>query len=102
MRKTLITCFLPLMALLLSYSSCKKDNKQADTNAVILASSPTGVACGWTIKIGNDTYSPTNLDDQYKQDNLKVNVTYEVLGSEFTCAWGVKLKQVHITNISKP
>jgi hypothetical protein len=58
--------------------------------------------CGWTLKAAaNDsTYSPKNLDDQYKVNNLKVKVRFHPMRTKLTCGLGAtQLREITIDNI---
>ncbi len=58
--------------------------------------------CGWTLKAAtNDsTYSPINLDDQYKVNNLKVKVRFHSMKTKLTCGLGAtQLREITIDNI---
>jgi hypothetical protein len=59
--------------------------------------------CGWTLKAAaNDsTYSPINLADDYKVNNLKVKVRFHPMKTKFQCGWGAKLTEITIDNITK-
>ena len=59
--------------------------------------------CGWTLKaaVNDSTYSPVNLGEDYKVNNLKVKVRFHPMKTKFSCGWGAKLTEVTIDNITK-
>jgi len=85
--------------------SCSKSNGENSvliTEAVIYNTGPVAAdGCEWTLKASaNDsTYSPKNLEDQYKVNNLKVKVRFHPMKTKFQCGWGAKLTEVTIDNI---
>jgi hypothetical protein len=85
--------------------ACTKSNGENSvliTEAIIYNTGPVAAdGCGWTLKAtANDsTYSPKNLDDQYKVNNLKVKVRFHPMRTKFSCGWGAKLTEITIDNI---
>lgn len=91
MKKQLIV----LVLLLGVFFSCKKEgrNTYKEVNStVIYAGEPAADGCGWLIRIDNTAnnstnayYSPINLTDDYKKNNLSVIISYSVLNTKFQC-----------------
>jgi hypothetical protein len=52
---------------------------------VVDLGSPAVDGCGWAINIDNITYIPDNLDEQYKQNRLKVMIVYENTSQIYQC-----------------
>ncbi len=74
------------------------------SEAIIYNTGPVAAdGCGWTLKTttNDSTYSPQNLDDQYKVNNLKVKVRFHPLKTKFQCGWGAQLREITIDNIVK-
>jgi hypothetical protein len=86
--------------------ACTKSDSQ---NAVVISEaiiyntgSIAADGCGWTLKatVNDSTYSPQNLDDQYKVNNLKVKVRFHPMRTKLTCGLGaVQLREITIDNI---
>jgi hypothetical protein len=62
-------------------SSCKKDKNLLTAEATIINMG--GIesdGCGWVFKLDDKTsYSPTNMEAKYQENNLKVIITYHLL-----------------------
>jgi uncharacterized membrane protein YqjE len=86
--------------------ACSKSDGQ---NAVVISEaiiyntgSIAADGCGWTLKatVNDSTYSPKNLDDQYKVNNLKVKVRFHPMRTKLTCGLGAaQLREITIDNI---
>jgi len=88
------------------FACTKTDDKNAAviTDAIVYNSGAVASdGCGWIIKIPatDSTYSPVNLSDSYKINNLKIHVRYHPLSTKFTCGWGTKLREISIDNIAR-
>jgi hypothetical protein len=68
-------------------SGCKKDEKVHNNTAVILSGADPGLnTCGWIMRVNNDaaitnpqnSFKPLNLDEQYRTDGTRVNITYTI------------------------
>ncbi len=85
--------------------SCKKDNNAVkELSATIIYTGELSLdGCGWLIKIDStNAYSPVNLPDTYKKNNLPVVINYNLLASKYHCgmlAGGNGITQVKITAI---
>ncbi len=91
-----------LFILVVSFGACKKDSGLIAAEAKIINSGAVAAdGCGWLIKIGDVNYSPTNLDNKYKETELQVVLTYKVLPSKFVCGWGNKIDEIEIVNINR-
>ena len=80
------------------------ENAVVTTEAVVINSGDIAVdGCGWLIKIPvtDSTYSPVNLAEDYKINNLKVKVRFHPMSTKFACGLGAKIRQVTIDNITK-
>ena len=66
-----------ILVLLISITmfSCSKSN----SNGTVIFDDPALDGCGWVIRINDQTYLPINLDEQYQQDGLSVEIDYEKL-----------------------
>jgi hypothetical protein len=86
----------------LSISACKKNDTLSFTDATVInAGAVAADGCGWVIRIGDTNYSPTNLDDKYKEDKVKVRIRYQNLKSKFECGWGQKIDEIKLLEITK-
>ena len=106
---------LPIICVLLIaivVPGCKKDSNGKTTahstaNAIIINTGPVAAdGCGWLVKINgtNQEYSPVNLSSTYQIDSLKVNITYHVLTTRFSCgnlAGNPGIAQIQLDAISK-
>lgn len=88
--------------------ACQKsngDNAALITEATIYNTGDLAVdGCGWTLKaaVNDSTYSPINLADDYKVNNLKVKVRFHPKKTKLTCGLGAtQLREVTIDNITK-
>ena len=96
-----------VLALFISISSCKKDEKVSTITAEATIINTGSVAldgCDWAVKINatDSTYSPKNLADNFKVNGLKVNVSFQVLTTRFPCGSiaNFGLRQIQISQIS--
>ena len=68
---------------------CRKHGNpspQVVTTATIINSGPIAAdGCGWLVKIRSVSYHPFTLDSKYQVNDLKVNITYELLADKFQC-----------------
>jgi hypothetical protein len=116
MKKTLNfkLLLLSMLTVLLSISACKKSEERLDEQSVgKLNGQLTAEAtvkntgdialdgCGWVIKIGDTHYSAINLADVYKENELKVTITYEALTSKYMCGLGAQMPQIKLIVIKK-
>ena len=85
----------------LSFSACKKDQPVFTDATVINAGAVAADGCGWVIRIGDTNYSPTNLDEKFKETELKVSIRYQTLASKFECGWGQKIDEIKLLDIKK-
>ncbi|PJJ84155.1 hypothetical protein [Mucilaginibacter auburnensis] len=93
---------LPLFTLVVTFTACKKDSGLIANEAKIIDSGPVAAdGCGWLIRVGDVNYSPTNLDNKYKETELTVILTYRVLSSKFVCGWGNKIDEIEIVSIRR-
>ena len=80
------------------------ENAVVITEAIIYNSGAVAAdGCGWTLKVTatDSTYSPVNLTEDYKVNNLKVKVRFHPMKTKFSCGWGAKLTEITIDNITK-
>lgn len=93
---------LSLSVFMLTLSACRKNDSPAPIEAkVVNAGAVAADGCGWVIRIGDTNYSPTNLDDKFKETDLNVIVSFEVLSSKFQCGWGQKIDEIKLLSIKK-
>jgi hypothetical protein len=55
-----------------------------------------GDGCGWLLKVDTTFYSPNNLPQKYRQDNLKVKMAFVKTEFKYTCGVGANLKYFRI------
>jgi len=106
MRSLIYTAVFLFVLLTGSGLACKKENgdpvNKKLVNAIVLGTPPVEVdGCGWILKVDSVLYSPDNLPDQFKVNNLNVNVSYQVITRFSPCGWGNNISVVHIDEISK-
>ena len=102
--KNLLLKVLLFIALLtaLAYSGCKKDGEIVLTDATIInAGAVAADGCGWVIRVNDVNYSPVNLDDKFKVNELKVGIYYDKLNEKFTCGWGQKIDEIKLLEINR-
>ncbi|MBS7565198.1 hypothetical protein KHS38_12365 [Mucilaginibacter sp. Bleaf8] len=107
-RKTLLPLLCFTLVLSLVAYSCKKDNCEekhkydnAETTATIIdTGSPALDGCGWLIKIGDTTYAPDNLPENFQLDNIQVKITYKESDATFRCGAGA-IKYIHLYDIRR-
>jgi len=92
---------LTLFIVALSTSACKKTELAYTDATVINAGAVAADGCGWVIRIGDTNYSPTNLDEKFKETELKVSIRYQTLASKFECGWGQKIDEIKLLDIKK-
>ena len=108
MKKSTLLKIVSMVALVvITAMACNKSNNEnaaVITEAVVINSGAVAAdGCGWIIKIPvtDSTYSPVNLAEDYKVNNLKVKVRFHPMSTKFTCGWGAKIREVTIDNITK-
>ena len=96
MKKTL--CQIIITFTILFYS-CKEIRY---TDAIIIDSGlPDADGCGYLVEIGTTKYSPRNLSEKFKINNLAVKVSFELEASESSCSWGTHYNNITINKIKK-
>ncbi|PRY49448.1 hypothetical protein B0I27_1114 [Arcticibacter pallidicorallinus] len=99
------TISLTLSILLLIGSGCKKDNSNAILAEAVIrdAGSPASDGCGWLIEIGDTTYSPAHLDENYQINNQEISIEYEPTGEKYGCGYPtlryydvIKIKRIKV------
>ena len=93
-----------IIALLTMAVSCKKTPPVLTANAVIInTGDPAYDGCGWLIKLNSTKteYSPANLTAAFQKDSLKVNITYILLSTKYSCGMvpGAGVQQIKIESI---
>jgi hypothetical protein len=84
---------------LLVFNSCKKS--QELVGGTIRFSGQVSVdGCGWVIDLENGPVHPVNLDSIYRKDNLKIELNYKELKTNFDCGIGSSLKEIEITTLN--
>ena len=68
---------------------------------IMVYENPATDGCGWLIRINDKLYRPVNLADEYKIENLKVSVDYQLLDSKYTCWPGRLIPEIKIVSIKK-
>lgn len=75
----------------------RKDPNLVIKNAIIVnMGSPQADGCGWMVKVDTAYYSPTNLPDEFKQNNLNIKVGYNLLTTKYQCGIAANLKYTEI------
>ena len=102
-KTVLLTIF--ALLLMMAGSGCKEDKElivQKD-EAIIHYSNPATDGCGWLISINEKEYHPVNLNESFKINGQKVNLSYKVLQSNWKCEqWNVRFYQeLEIITITK-
>ena len=71
--------------------------------AIIYDTAPIEVdGCGWLVITPNIHYSPTNLEDEYMENELHVLIAYDILTDTLKCGLGpAKLVKIEILEIQK-
>jgi hypothetical protein len=78
--------------------ACKKEAQMCKTPArVVYEGPPETDGCDWVIISGRSFFHPQNLSEEFKQNNLKVNMEWTVTGDTFRCSWTGKLPIINIT-----
>ena len=102
---------LSFLALVFLLFSCRKDKSCEVCNtetgfkeATILFTGPIATdGCDWVVKIGADQYyHPDVLDAEFKQNELKVKICYELATDKFQCGIaGIGMPVIHVLKIKK-
>ncbi|MGZ8550195.1 MAG: hypothetical protein ACXWV2_06020 [Chitinophagaceae bacterium] len=102
---------LSFLALVFLLFSCKKDRScetcNAETgfkDATILYTGPIATdGCDWVVKIGADQYyHPGVLATEFKQNELDVQICYEVTADQFHCGIaGTGMTVIRVLGIKK-
>jgi hypothetical protein len=72
-----------LLVTFLISNSCRKEDAAIAT--IIDEGSIASDGCGWMVKIGDSTYHPDNLPEQYQVNNLSVSIKYRLYHSSWSC-----------------
>lgn len=80
-----------LISTLFTYS-CKKDNKSDLVKVTVIdRGSLVLEGCGWWLKLEDGTeYYPNNLSNEFKVDNLQLNVKISRIKQQYGCNIGFK------------
>jgi hypothetical protein len=99
-----------LLLFLIVSISCSKENSCEECipsntiiNAQVRWTGPVaGDGCDWSIVTdANEHFHPDNLTDEFKQDQLQVQLTYTLTNDKFLCGWGVQMPVIHLLSIKK-
>lgn len=103
MKATNLPKIISSMVLLLSLTfitSCKKS--ETTYSALVRYSGDIAVdGCGWVLDMESGTVHPTNLEVEFQQDSLLVEISYKESSGTFNCGFGTSLKQIELLSISK-
>ncbi|QKJ31197.1 hypothetical protein HQ865_16015 [Mucilaginibacter mali] len=101
---------LPVLLLLAAaglFTNCKKSDK-ADPNHLVKVEATvynSGVVaadgCDWTIKVGDVSYHPDNLGNDFKVDAQKVIIDAQIMDQKFICGWSAQLSYLRLNSIVK-
>ena len=97
-----------LLITFLTSNSCRKEDSAVAT--IEDSGSIATDGCGWMVKIGDITYHPDNLPEQYQVNNLSVSIKYRLYHSNWGCGMTVvpgtptsnnSNNTIHLYSISK-
>lgn len=82
--KTIITS---LVLVLIVFSSCDKEPESIGPESAVIHDygDPAVDGCGWVIETSNNEYKAINLPENFKVDNLEVQIEYVILESWASC-----------------
>ncbi|MDT3405585.1 hypothetical protein [Mucilaginibacter terrae] len=99
---------LKAVVILTLITACKKDNCEnsdrlsATSATVIDGCTPAADGCGWLIRVDNINYSPDNLPESFKIDNIKVDISYSVSERKFACGFNANGPNfIHLYDIKR-
>jgi hypothetical protein len=99
-----ILSFAAILLIMASAFTCGKENEKIKwVEAVILdLGDPSVDGCGWAIEINNIINIPEYLDEEYKQNELKVMIVYENTSQIYQCPGfsGMKYNKISIKQIN--
>jgi hypothetical protein len=110
MKKALQPKHLLLLLMFLIVTACQKntyyedrDPKQLEDVATVLdTGNPALDGCGWLIKVGDTSYSPDNLPNEFKLNNAQVKIKYIVSDTKFSCGFaGSGYNFIHLVDIKR-
>lgn len=85
--------------------SCTKDNKSFCVNALVRWGGPPAAdGLGWYLIVDSTrgiSYIPKNLPENFKVDDLQVNVCLKKTNEKFNCMCASPLNKYEITSIRK-
>ena len=95
-----------LLVSLTLFASCSKDNNTVETPTVratiSYAGDPAADGLGWILKITEDSLEvPANLPNEFKRQDLAVDVAYSKTDKTFPCRCAAPRYMVQIISISK-
>ena len=83
---------------------CEDSEKSLPVNATVeWAGAPEADGIGWILRLEDGQFEkPSNLDDQFKSNNLKVSVRYEKTNERYPCfCVGNYIEMVRIVSINR-
>ncbi len=91
MRKLILLSALVLLVFVtVGCEKSKEENILKDDATIIYEGNPALDGCGYFIKIRNTKYKPISLLQNFKTENLKVKITYQILEDKWSCNWQEK------------
>lgn len=93
-----------LLITILLLISCNKDTADLIKKEAIIVyeGNPAVDGCGYVLLIDENKYKAIELNKEFTEDSLIVNVEYLLLDSRWTCNWQEnKYSEIKIINISK-
>jgi hypothetical protein len=98
-----------LFSICLLNLSCKKNlyynmppNSIENTATIINAGSPAADGCGWLLRVGTTNYSPDNLPEQFKINNVQVTIIYTVSDAKMPCGFNANGPNfIHLHDIKR-
>lgn len=88
LKRTLKAAMIITLITACSKEKCdNNDHLKATAATVIDGGSPALDGCGWLIRVDNTDYSPDNLPENFKINNIKVDIVYSVSERKFACGF---------------
>ncbi|WP_345952791.1 hypothetical protein [Mucilaginibacter sp. PAMB04168] len=82
-------CLLIISTIACNKHDCEEieDDRLEATATIIDSGSPALDGCGWLIRTNGTTYSPDNLPEAFKLNNIQVKIIYTISEAKFQCGF---------------
>ena len=92
-----------ILLFFIALTACDKDdhNEKFEIGIIKDLGDPSVDGCGWIIEISSKSYKPQNLAEEFKIDNLKVELKCNKLESKATCGFSEPIDEIYIEDIKK-